>query len=344
MINHFEKLGTPLKSLSKYSTLEAQKKRFLKAGWRTARPWNLWQAWADERFFSTALRSRLDDTEPFDEWEELQLFATHYCLLHASTALTPACEIIEGGGSDAALSRTTVNMTHREYQHKLGRRRFGAPLLTRDVLGQPLLANVLGVGPQGRLPSYDIYRQGGQSQALTELSLIAAGPGARTCHTITDLGDAGCLLAGGRLSPANALGDSWVFQKGAGRWSRSHDLPLPLYRQAITRLGSSSLAFLAGGKSSPHAIFDGFLVKHPQHGWISCSVVGSLHPIPVFGAVLSCLGSEAANASRFIGILAGGIGSGGLVASQVLRWRLDVSRVEVCHHFCPRQGAGRLTK
>ncbi len=343
MIKHFEKLGTPLKSVSEYSTLEAQTGRFLRAGWKAVSSWNLWQAWADEFFFSSALRAGLDEIEPFDEWEELQLFAAHYCVLHASNnALDRPNGASSAGDPAITLPRMETGFAYREHQHSKGRRRFGAPLEAKDVLGQRLLVNLLGVGPQGRLASCDIYREVDQTPASTDLSLDSAGPGPRICHTVTDLGNAGYLLVGGRQSPSNALQDSWILQRDMSRWSRGRDLPGPLYRHAIARLGGSSLALLGGGKSTPCSISGEFFVYHPQRGWLAC-LAGPSRPTPVFGAILSCSGTEASSPTVFVGILAGGIGSDGLVASQVLRWRLDVSQIEVrCLVSVEGRGAGEL--
>lgn len=84
MLDHFAKQA-PLKSISKYPSLQCQKERFLKGGWTRAYARNLWSIWQDPMFLTDDDRNSLDSVEPFDEWEELALFAGHYFLLVAGS-------------------------------------------------------------------------------------------------------------------------------------------------------------------------------------------------------------------------------------------------------------------
>jgi tRNA wybutosine-synthesizing protein 4 len=58
----------------------------------------------------------------------------------------------------------------------------------------------------------DIYNDEGTS-VPPQLSVASSFPSSRMCHTITDIGDEGALLVGGRTSPDNALADCWIFHK-----------------------------------------------------------------------------------------------------------------------------------
>src|SRR5271156_5877915 len=85
MLHHFEKLNTPLRSIHAYSGAHDQTQRFFAAGYTTVRVQSLWELWSDPDFLSPSQRLALDKVEPFDEWEELALFASHYFLLTAHT-------------------------------------------------------------------------------------------------------------------------------------------------------------------------------------------------------------------------------------------------------------------
>src|ERR1700743_2248319 len=65
--------------------MDAMKDRFVSAGWpETALEMHsLWELWAEPTFLSPEQRRVLEAIEPFDEWEEFALFASHYFLLLA---------------------------------------------------------------------------------------------------------------------------------------------------------------------------------------------------------------------------------------------------------------------
>ncbi|KAI0181862.1 LCM-domain-containing protein [Hypoxylon sp. FL1284] len=322
MLSHFEKLKTPLRSVFTYPTLRAQHARFANQGWSQVDASSLWQIWSSDRWISTDQRRRLDDVEPFDEWEEFALFASHYCVVMAksypgSVATTPM-ELV----ADKA---PKIEATSRDYSGTRGQRRFGAALKLRNHLGHDFLANTFGLGTNSRLKSYDLYIKESYPH---DVKTHHTGPGSRMCHTITDLGDHGSLLAGGRTSPSSALQDCWLYHKSFDSWQQVGDLPVPLYRHTVTRLGSSSLALLVGGKSDQSTIFDGCLLYQPSTGWLECEFSGPGTYVPVFGSVLASepgAGLPITNGAaghRFIGILTGGITQEGTVTSQVLEWDL----------------------
>lgn len=331
MLQHFVKLGTPLKCVHEYPTIDAQEKRFRSLGWLETRCWSLWQAWKDTFFLSSADRCQLDKVEVFDEWEEFAHFASHYFLLHASNS-APSC----GSGEQVSTKDTKAPTSDISLcfspvgQHKnTGLRRFGVPLIVKDALGDHRLANLFGIGTDCRLSSYDVYSAIGK-QMTTEGDLLkGGGPPARTFSALTDIGDAGYLLTGGRASPTSPFRDTWVIKKDTYRWQRAQSLPLPLFRHSVARLHNAQLALLAGGKSSPSAVFSGYLLYHPANGWTECTVVGPLRPPPLFGAVLFCSGRVCGESSAFHGTLAGGMTTDNVVNNQAVRWVLDVSQAKV---------------
>lgn len=329
MLSHFEKLKTPLKSVFTYPDLQAQQARFASRGWPEVDVSSLWQIWSSDRWLSADERRRVDAIEPFDEWEEFALFASHYCVVIAkaypgsvTTAPIPP-EIIRG------FDTSEIFADCREYSGTRGQRRFGAALKLKNHMGDSFLANTFGLGTNNRLQSYDLYTKPSLSR---DIKICHTGPSGRLCHTITDLGDHGSLLAGGRTSPSKALRDCWLFDKSIDNWQPVDDLPTPLYRHAITRLGYTSLALLVGGKCDQVTIFEGCLLYQPSAGWLECEISGPAVYTPIFGGLLvsdpdagvPIIKDGVTIGYQFNGMLAGGISQRGIVAKQTLEWVLTL--------------------
>jgi tRNA wybutosine-synthesizing protein 4 len=351
MLSHFDKLSTPLKSVHQYSTLDDQRQRFMARGWPEVEVWNLWQAWGDDKFLSPAQRQKLDQVEPFDEWEEFALFASHYCIVQARShgkhnvaAYSASLASQWLSGDDKSVTETV--MTYQENPGSKGQRRFGAVMEMQNRWGQTCLANVMGLGATSRLSSSDVYYRNNPPFDKEGIApVMESGPSSRMCHTITSLGATGELLVGGRTSPGNALRDCWLFSKGENKWKRTRDLPVPLYRHSVVRLGQSSLALLIGGKTSSTTIFDGCLLFNPEKGWVSVEIrhfdrglrTDSVVYKPVFGASLVeawDFPTDRTDAIRRLGYIAGGISSEGVVAQQLLHWTFEMSysQPEVSQH------------
>lgn len=332
MLQHFAKLNTPVKSVERYPTVNSQRKRFKTLGWPNSRAQSLWGAWSDPLYISPTQRRALDKVEAFDEWEEFVHFASHYCVLHAQTAeLWPETFSRESSTAETDLEQfpTTgidVIFSPTIAPKSVSPRRFGAPLLVQTVLGQQAVVNIFGHGIDGHLRSCDLYCKSADSDAPSQIILPQGGPGARSYFTLTDLGDYGYLLAGGKGSPAAPFNDCWVFKKDANQWIETHSLPVPLFRHAVERLGNSKLVLLAGGRLDSTTVHSGFLVYHPTVGWVRCVIKGTLQPPALSGCLLSCSTALRPNPFAFHGILAGGMTADGIVSNEVLKWVLNVSK------------------
>jgi len=337
MLSHFDKLKTPLKSVFEYPSLEAQRRRFSHLGWARVEVDSLWQVWTNDKWISATKRRELDEIEPFDEWEEFALFAGHYCVVIAkNTAIMTSEQADDTAVPDQSPQRQYPGLSWSAYPGLDGKRRFGAVLKLHDDLGGGVFANTFGIGTNNRLRSCDFYTT---SVLPSKFKTPTSGPGSRVCHAIVDLGHWGSLLVGGRASPTTALRDCWHFSIERNRWSPADDLPVPLYRHALTRLGRSSMVLLVGGKSDASTIFDGCLLYRGSSGWTKCGISGSMYQ-PVFGAMLvsfseADFGSDLGDGQEgdgvedrdtvvFRGILAGGLLRDGTVARCPSRWELKV--------------------
>ncbi|KAF6816029.1 leucine carboxyl methyltransferase [Colletotrichum musicola] len=320
MLKHFNKLNTPLKSVHRYPSVASQEDRFQTLGWPSVESWTLWEAWADDFFMTSAERQALDVVEPFDEWEEFALFSSHYLVILATNPRRDGGHLSQKP-EDLGIRGCRVPMELAEYASSRGYRRFGTAMLTHNPDGQNFISHNLGQGPNGRLNSEDLYQIPGQ---YSPPGTPRSGPSGRVCHTVTDLGDAGVLLVGGRSSPSVAFKDCWLHKKVFNRWERVQDLPFSLFRHSVTRLGSSSLALLAGGRLNHFQTSPDYLLFNPTKGWIKCK--SQTLPNSLYGAVFTC--TTEIGISRFGGLLAGGLLENGLVNQSTYRWTLDVSGLE----------------
>lgn len=338
MLGHFDtKLRTPLRSVLEYPTLDSQRTRFLRRGWRSVHICDLWEAWSTELFVNSTERSALDQVEPFDEWEEFILFARHYFIAHARAY--PANEECEPRGHNQEATQHSLGLDIDVTCHGYGfpKRRFGDAMVVSDVLGRQFALNMYGLGTNGRADTWDIYLLGHAYSASVSPELPVEGPLSRMCHTITDLGDSGVLLVGGRNSPGGAFSDCWLLQKGIRPlWRPTWRLPVPLYRHSIIRLQGSSLALVVGGKTDASNISGNCFLFCPERGWLRCLLRGSQYR-PTFGGLLCNIPRHPGQEGVFHGLIAGGIGQDGCISTEEYLWRLDVNESQVCFGTLSRQ-------
>ncbi|KAK1459164.1 leucine carboxyl methyltransferase [Colletotrichum melonis] len=329
MLGHFNKMNAPLKSVHRYPTVASQEKRFKSLGWPSAESWTLWEAWSDNLFMTAAERRALDSVEPFDELEEFALFASHYFVILATTPKSEVQGHVSKVHEEADISSFQCPMTMRAYDSAQGHRRLGAAMLVREPNGGEFISHNFGQGPVGRMNSEDLYQI--SSQPVAPLPSVNT-PSARVCHSLTDLGSAGVLLAGGRASPSTAFGDCWLFNKQLSAWERTKDLPVPSFRHSVTRLGSSTLALLAGGRKNHFETSAEYFLFDPAEGWKKCHVQST--PPALYSATLVCVGEVGSRA--FTGILSGGSLEDSVINQKLYTWRLDISEPEPVLSFQQR--------
>lgn len=289
---------------------------------------NLWELWSSPEFLSSDQRSALDNFEPFDEWEEFALFGSHYFLLVASSDVhTKATRSLQSslGGIQNNSDKEIISgrIVYAKYDKSTGCRRFAAPLLIQGSNRQrDLLGNFAGIGLNARVNSCDVYTMALYHDEICHNYLSLPGPSARMCHTITDLGDAGALLTGGRTSPDNGLSDCWLYHKWINVWERVDDLPKPRYRHAAVGIGND-LVVIAGGKSCSSSIVKGFLVWSRRHGWVECTAGAAGQQPATFGGSLTTTGMYSSGGDDTItGIFMGGISRDGTISRDIWFWTL----------------------
>lgn len=328
MMKHFAKLGTPINSVLTYPGAHTQSQRFREAGFTNVDYNNLWELWSDPRFLSPSQRIALDDIEPFDEWEEFALFASHYCLVVAHNRDVPV--LVERGRSrrDSDVSTSSdisarTSSPHKPWSEWFGLRYYKEPgdLCQRHhgsaypVPDQDAIAVHGGVGTRSRLGTTAVARPihyNDTTPIVPPLEIVA-----RACHTITPLDDGRNLLVGGRASPNQAFKDCWLQQ--GDKWERVHDLPIPRYRHRVVPVqlpDYTSGAICFGGKCDARTVVTEVLLWEPSKGW-SVLRTGHGDPVPRFGPLFLRLGHNH-------GLLFGGMRQDGVVCQGLWRWRLVI--------------------
>lgn len=327
MMKHFAKLGTPLHSVFEYPGCHAQTQRFKEAGFTHVEYQNLWELWSDPRFLLPSQRIALDCIEPFDEWEEFALFASHYCLVLAHNRNDPVLaeprlkrrDSDVSVASDISARTTSPHRPFREwfaYQYSkepgdICLRHHGS---SYAIPGQDAVAVHGGIGPRSRLATTAVCRP--KHVRDEEPVVMPVEAGARCCHTITTLNNDDNLLVGGRASPKQAFKDCWL-QHG-GTWRRVHDLPEPRYRHRVVAISlpdNRSGALLFGGKTDQCNVAADVLLWEPATGWRRIRTGTGKEPLPRFGATFMRLGFNH-------GLLFGGMRQDGVIIQGLWRWRL----------------------
>ena len=325
MMAHFKKLRTPLGAVDKYPTTFAQHQRFKALGWSNISARNLWELWSSPDFLSPINRSSLDLIEPFDEWEEFALFGCHYVLLTADnkTRLAPA-RLPEYAAPVRQSLR--INMLYSENPNAHGCRRFaaGLPIRSPTAIGDKV-GNFAGMGLNSRLETCDVYSN---DEIISQPFdyFVSRGPPSRMCHTITDLGDAGALLIGGRTSPDNARADCWIYHKWPGVWERIEDLPQPRYRHGAVSLGHGYV-LMSPGRSDSRNIDGTFMIWNRQFGWKACAWGTGERPHATYGSTFTVFANLDAPRKPVLGygLIAGGISEDGVVQQDIWEWELQLS-------------------
>ncbi|EXJ72975.1 uncharacterized protein A1O5_04124 [Cladophialophora psammophila CBS 110553] len=329
MTDHYAALGTPLKSIFEYPDDRSQIQRFSNAGFTQIDYQSLWELWADARFLSPSQRMELDHVEPFDDWEEFALWASHYCLVVAQNGIHPVlpgkmiksrADSVSSEASD--ISARTSSPCNPDSEHfafryyndpgDLCQRHHGSAYPIPD---QDAVAIFGGAGSKSCLSTSAVCRP----RHLNDETPIVLPPevGARCCHVITALNNGDNILVGGRLSPTQPLKDCWL-QKG-NTWYRIHDLPEGRYRHRIAPVTLPDNVFGAicfGGKVSPSKVAIDVLLWEPNKGWRALRIFGK-DPKPRFGPNFVCLGFNH-------GLLFGGMRQDGVICQGFWRWRLVI--------------------
>lgn len=324
MLKHFEKLRSPLKAAIEFSSLQNQRSRFTEyPAWADVQALNLWQLWSQDCLLSPSDRAQLDHVEPFDEWEEFALFASHYFLLVAQTASAskivldyPVTEHEQlSGQKSSCTAPIPFSSTYNENPNQLGQRRFGASLKVNHdhvlhVAGHS--SSPLKTCDHYLVPSNDDEEEAAQPHIQVQNLLLGMNV---MCPSITHIGNGNKLFVGGRVSPDHASARCFACDDNQA-WREVQSLPHGLYRHSSVQV-DDSMVLIFGGKCNGWEISAEWLYWHRKHGWQSIEIGGE-RAEPRFGASIICVRTSQAISQ---GYLTGGIGRHGVVLTDFWHWK-----------------------
>ncbi|XP_021505524.1 tRNA wybutosine-synthesizing protein 4 [Meriones unguiculatus] len=211
MLQHFRRLHSPLHGLELFPDLEAQRQRFLQAGWTACSALDLNEFY--RRLLPVDERRRVETLEPFDEFEEWHLKCAHYFILAASrgdtlskTPVFPPSEApfqIDPASPSGFLSARVVTGDHQDSSLK----RYGHASI---LLSPGVIFSAGGFGEQEgrhcRVSRFHLLSRSCDSEwkgsQISSLRTEGQWDG-RLYHTMTRLSDTQVLVLGGRLSPVS---------------------------------------------------------------------------------------------------------------------------------------------
>lgn len=227
MLYHFDHLRSPLQCVETYSTKEKQCARF-KQYYPHVEISDLFECW--NSLVSREKKELVHRVEDFDEWEEFIVFCQHYVVIHA-----------RNGGADVWHKDTEPTPAVPE---------------SNGLVLEPIPGVQLKF-PSACVSNEEVYIHGGlfqsRSDELCRLTsegpeVIAKGPSARMCHTLTDLQDGRLLLVGGRTRPGDILSDIWLFDTRTSTWSAAGDFPVPVSRHSAVPVSPGVVLIFAQGR------------------------------------------------------------------------------------------------
>jgi tRNA wybutosine-synthesizing protein 4 len=319
MLEHFAK-QTPLQSVCHYPTLNHQTNRFLGAGYHSVNARSLWDFWEDDASLSVEEKRRLNKVEPFDEWEDFILFASHYVILQASGtkpfSYNQQVSQIEVKRDITESQRDSEVTLHVLQWSPLPKHAIGTSIIGSLRLEESNSLDVTIAVPTSNVTtaSTNYWTAYGTSMPLNWPSKVPIT--GISYYTITPIGSDASLLVGGRTSPSKANSQCFVYRKSSNTWTRVQDLEFGRYRHnAISiQIGTEPGVLVFGGTTSDNQILSDWILWTERVGWISVPCISSL-PTPLIPALFG--------ASMIDGIILGGIDESYKIGRKVWRWSID---------------------
>lgn len=323
MQRHFRQLGSPLHGLERFPDVEAQRRRFLEAGWAACSAVDMNAFY--RRFLPSEERRRAEQLEPFDEFEEWHLKCSHYFILAASrghtlspTRVFPPSDAFSqlDPAPPSGVFRARVVAADRPDQ-SLNRYGHASVALRRDLI---LSAGGFGAqaGRHCRVRSLHALAARGSEWEGAHICGRGAEAGwdGRLHHTMTRLSDTHVVVLGGRLSPVTPASGILQLRLCRSEAQGAEDLDLTVakagaegedstpacWRHSTTEVSyeSQRYLFVYGGRSVLHPVLSGWHFLHVgTMAWVS---------IPVKGQAPAGRHSHSACSWQGGALIAGGLG------------------------------------
>jgi tRNA wybutosine-synthesizing protein 4 len=328
MLEHFARQQAPIQSIMHYQSLNQHRKRFVDAGWKTVDASSLWDYWEDPSKLGAEEKLQLDDVEPFDEWEEFILFASHYFLLVAQRDpdmySVPAESIIHderlASFSRYGAKSDFIQVHANPLQDKLTTNRFGKAV----TIGIDSVA-VLGGIPDSS--DVKIFASSLPPHIPRPPVSITVG------HTLTNISADSFLLVGGRSSPSKPHSACFLYDGSKNEWTQVEDIQPARYRHCAVPIyiGSFRCVLVYGGRTSDGEVLGDWQLWLEGYGWYRLKVCFMGQPVSKrsecdldserFGAAMLATGGTS-------GILVGGLNRSKVLCNRIITWKLDLGQTD----------------
>ncbi|XP_072542727.1 tRNA wybutosine-synthesizing protein 4 [Salminus brasiliensis] len=322
MQNHFLKLNSKIHALCPYPDTSAQTQRFLQQGWDECVCLDMNQFYFS--LLSQEERERVENMEPFDEFEEWHQKCSHYFILSASKgSLTSPALLVPPKESPVPLIVPKLEGFSLAARPLAGAPCVEAVGMASSVLepGLLLLSGGFGRGGRDTAAMALIREHTDWTRATVELQ---GDKGVRLYHTLTSVPGWGAVVTGGRTSPLNPIDrvlkltcrlsdqpDSRTVLLSVEKMLCTGQAPKPRWRHTATLLnhGGKNYLFVFGGRSEKEPVLGDahFLCLEDQH-WTD---------VPLEGCFPEPRHSHSACAYRGGLVMFGGLGQGGVPLGDV---------------------------
>lgn len=318
MLFHFNKINSPIKSVQdKYRTVDSQLKRYKgisnnKGFFEMVTLMNFWNTYLNKE-----IKQKIDNIEPFDEFEEFNLFCMHYYFGHYTNSDIELFHDRDVGFVDTdnfpidVFSDITINFKIQKNM-SLTQRRFAACTISDENNSSVLLNSGFS---QTKLNSSVLLSNNSNDKLVFEDNYF---PEARICHCITKLEDNSFLITGGRTAPGKILNSAWILEKDSKnslcKWTRLANMHVARSRHNIFTSRKGTIFAVNGGKGAEK--FD-FQTKK----WDKVKIDG-INELNFKSAAL------AFSSNNNIGYMCGGMAPDGTISSNL--YRLKLSDDEKC--------------
>ncbi|XP_022536214.2 tRNA wybutosine-synthesizing protein 4 [Astyanax mexicanus] len=329
MQNHFLKLNSKIHALCQYPDTSAQTKRFLQQGWEKCTCLDMNQFYFS--LLSQDEQERVENMEPFDEFEEWHQKCSHYFILSASKgSLTSSALLEPPKESPVPWMVPKLEDFSIEALPLAGAPCVEAVGMASSVLepGLLLLSGGFGRGGRDTAAMVLIREQTEWTRATVELE---GDKGVRLYHTLTSVPGWGAVVTGGRTSPLNPIDsvlkvthhlsdqpDSRTVLLSVEKMVCTGQAPKPRWRHTATLLNhkGKNYLFVFGGRTEKEPVLGDahFLCLEDQH-WTDARV-------PLEGCFPEPRHSHSACAYRGGVVIFGGLGRGGVPLGDVM-WLND---------------------
>nr|XP_004660940.2 tRNA wybutosine-synthesizing protein 4 [Jaculus jaculus] len=241
MLQHFRRLNSPLYGLDLFPDVEAQRRRFLQAGWTACSALDLNEFY--RCFLPTEERQRVQALEPFDEFEEWHLKCAHYFILAASkgdplaqTLLFPPSKAFFRIDPASPLGVFPARVVSRDSScSNLNRYGHASVLLSPGII---LSAGGFGdqEGRHCRVSKFHLLsRHCDLEWKGSQICTLGTGGqwDGRLYHTMTRLSDSRVLVLGGRLSPVSPASGALELHLDRGEDNSPEELNVSVTKVAL---------------------------------------------------------------------------------------------------------------